>query len=295
MNQVGTGPICKNCGIHTEEVAYEKYECDQCGLMVNSIKLINDSPVNPIMKVIGTDGRKYTVGNSSSDYRQAQIKHNRAVLCNYNDKYNGPKINIDILDEAAKNYSMMQQIYSNVTKKDFVRRGSVKRQILASLIFNSLIRRGQSRKRSDVADFLGLQDEGFGEGDSQVREIDTRLNLDLIAEGNLDIDFTTRYLKALGIDTKVNINFVVGIVKRANDEGFGIHSFLNSKIAGAIYRLIRELGYKYSNAQIEDACDSCKKSTFDKFCTVIENNKEIFADVINTLRTHYKLPLLEIN
>lgn len=287
-----TVPICTTCNEPAEEIGHELFECEHCGRLIDNHEHINDNKVSSVVSFTDLSGRRHRIGTKNSEYRTIQIRHNRAVLCTYNDKYQGKRLPLDVLDEAAKNYSIIQQMYSSIVKRDLVRRGTIKRMILVSLIYHALVKRGLARKKTELAEIFDLADVGFGDGDSQVRELNMRLSLDLVSDGSIENDYAKRYLKGLGLYSPESMSFVTKMLAMANSESIGIHCFLSSRVTGAIYIYMRELGLKYSNDTIAKACDSCKKSTFDKFCTIIENNLIYFKDIINELRIRHGSNLL---
>lgn len=285
------GIICKSCNrrmILLDEIVYE---CPVCNLHHHHQVSIADTNNTDELQTRDASGNVHKSRTRSSDYRSIQIQANKFKLITANDNWakltGRDRIHEEILDEAAKLYSSLQTAYYGLRGVKFVRRGNIKDQILASLVYRLLKKKGLVRQRAEIAQIFGLEVTGFSTGESQVQELDKALNLDLISDPMEElIDYASRYLKqlestsGLNVYNNRNLQFVIDIVMRAEVIKCGIHCYLYSRVAGAIYVLTLELGLGLKNRIIEAACDSCKKNTFERFRKIIMINQRYFQDLI---------------
>lgn len=287
------GIICKSCNRRMVLLDEIVHECPACNLHYYHQASIADTNNTDELQTRDASGNVHKSRTRSSDYRAIQIQANKFKLITANDNWaketGRDKIHEEILDEAAKLYSSLQTAYYGLRGVKFVRRGNIKDQILASLVYRLLKKKGLVRQRAEIAQIFGLEVTGFSTGESQVQELDKALNLDLISDPMEElIDYATRYLMRLGLTSGLdvynnkNLQFVIDIVMRAEVIKCGIHCYLYSRVAGAIYVLTLELGLGLKNKIIETACDSCKKNTFERFRKILMINQKYFKDIIET-------------
>ena len=270
------------------------YECPACEQQYDHQISVAETNNTDEVQIRDAQGRMHKSRTRSSDYRTIQIQTNRAHLILLNDAWatmtGRPKIHDEVLDEAAKMYSNIQMQYYNLRGKKFVRRGNIKDQILAFLVYRILKRKRIGIQRADIAKIFELDITGFSTGETQVNELNKALDLDLVHNTKEEImDLSLRYLAALDlasenpgqIYTQKNLQLVVDIIVRAEVIKCGMHCYLYSRVAGAVFMLTNELGIKFRNKIIEAACDSCKKNTFDRFRKIVQKNGKYFADIFD--------------
>ena len=283
----GDHVLCISCDVKMIPISDTLFECPVCDQQYfNQTQVASES----MDSLTGNSRTRY------GDYRLQQIQNNRLALIKKNMKYEKttgksglPEF---VLDEAARLYSSLQISYYNLRRVKFVRRGKIKDQILACLVFKILKKKGMIRQRSEISIIFELEDTGFSVGETQVQELEKALDLDLVCDdGDEVIDLATRYLKDLdkltnsGIFTTKNLQFVIDIVIRAEVIKCGICCYLYSRIAGAIFILTQELKMDPKNKIIEQACDSCKKNTFERFKKIIMINYIYFEDIFTEFHT----------
>lgn len=265
------------------------YECAVCEQQYYHQMIIAENNKDE-MQTRDATGRVHKSRTRRSDYRAVQIQKNRAELMIKNDAYHertgNTKIPEEILDEAVRFYSSIQTMYYNLRQKKFVKRGNIKDQILAFLVYILMKRKRLSSQRSTIIAVFELEHTGFSAGETQILEISKLLGIDLIHDTMDEIvDLTTRYLlsldKATGenIYTQRNIQFVLDIITRATVIKCGMHCYVYSRVSGAVFMLINELGLSFKNKVIENACDHCKKNTFERFRKIVMINFRYFADI----------------
>lgn len=284
------GIMCRSCNRRMILLDESMYECPGCSIIHTHQISIADTNNTDELQTRDASGNVHKSRTRSSDYRSIQIQANKFKLITMNDNWaketGRDKIHEEILDEAAKLYSSLQTAYYGLRGIKFVRRGNIKDQILASLVYRLLKKKGLVRQRAEIAQIFGLEVTGFSTGESQVQELDKALNLDLISDPAEElIDYATRYLKKLEqlsgqeIYCNKNLQFVIDIVVRAEVIKCGIHCYLYSRVAGAVYMLTLELNLGLKNKIIEASCDCCKKNTFERFRKIVTINERYFKDI----------------
>lgn len=275
------------------------YDCEKCGQEHINSAAINDNRSSETQSR-DSKGHIRRSRTKTQDYRKQQISHNRAVMLTKNDEYRietgNRGIPDDVINEVASTYSDLQVLYYNLLGTRFVRRGKIKDQIMACLVYKLLKKKGMPMQRAEVARIFVLEESGFSTGETQVQELEKSLELDLVSNiTDETVDLAIKYLRSIdrvivseGMDFKEvttidNIQFVVNLVMRAEVIKAGICCYLYSRVSGAISILLTEINLKIRNKLVEEACDSCKKNTFDRFRKIVQNNYKYFADIFDCL------------
>lgn len=275
------------------------YDCEKCGQEYINSAAINDNRSSETQSR-DSKGRIRRSRTKTQDYRKQQISHNRAVMLTNNDEYRAETGNRgipdEVINEVASTYSDLQVLYYNLLGTRFVRRGKIKDQIMACLVHKLLKKKGMPMQRAEIARIFVLEESGFSTGETQVQELEKSLELDLVSNiTDETVDLSIKYLHAIdrvvvseGISFKEvatidNIQFVVNLVMRAEVIKAGICCYLYSRVSGAISILLTEINLKIRNKLVEEACDSCKKNTFDRFRKIVQNNYKYFADIFDCL------------
>lgn len=282
----GDNVFCISCDVKMTSMSDDLFECPIC----------EQQFVHQCQVAVESGGESgHVFRGRSNDYRIQQIQNNKTALIQKNRKYEQVTgrsgIPEPILEEAARLYSTLQVAYYNLRQIKFVRRGKIKDQILACLIHKLLKKKGLVRQRAEISSIFELEDTGFSVGETQVQELERALGLDLIHDqSEIIVDLATRYLRDLDLlanyggtlNTPKNLQFVIDIVIRAEVIKCGICCYLYSRVAGSVYILTRELSLNPKNKIIEQACDSCKKNTFERFKKIIQINYVFFRDIIES-------------
>jgi hypothetical protein len=268
---------CADCNIRME-LTGTNYKCSQCGYT-----MCNDPDRGKDLDEAGSSSIRITTGankgrlrNGNADYSKVQKKNLLDQLMQKQTQYDGPKFSKDILLAAVVQYGMSQK-YIKQEEKKFVRRGSIRDEILASLVFFECIRAKNIRKRKDIATFMGLLTSGFARGEDIVRTWQAQGLIDLPVNEETVEGYADRYLEALGLENPIYNAFISEIVKASMDNKIAMSSQISSKIVGSIWILITQLGLNISAKTLEDAADNTKKNTFMKFCKAVYSAGHIFA------------------
>lgn len=193
------------------------------------------------------------------------------------------------------------QIYNDIQRKSlakgspFVRRGDVKNEILAAILFVECSK-SEQRSKKEIAEMMSLHTDGFSRGYEQL--------LRQSAEGNVSLDDDMKicenkiafyYKKTLGayIDASMTtlpleaghdgsaivpvrelldqmyLRFIRRVISCSIKHHIGVQSQLQSKIVGAIWFIIVAMQYPITTQQIDAMSGGIKKGTFIKFSRAI--------------------------
>lgn len=273
---------CADCRAPMEIVDFE-YRCETCGRTAEYFET----------QRVESGGNCIIYYNIPTDYSKTQIKSilaqlNRRSKEYQNSTYNEPgtvgfktqKVFMpqDVLVAAAEKYNQIQRNHAiGDAPKKFVKRGSIKDEILATLIYFEGIRRGVVRKRTEVAKFMRLPTCGFSRGEDVVRDLHAKEQIDCIVDEPAAV-FIECYIESLGVAPKF-APFLCELVDRSEALNLSKNSRISSKCAGAIYMLIRSVGLDISAPQLERAIGGTKKNTFMKFCNTVREHKYKFLAI----------------
>ena len=262
---------CGDCECAMNNAGTE-YQCPKCGIIK---QLVGDAPNNNLddmngasnlrISVVGGRGRFY---NITSDYARAQRAAILHQLSTNNSKYIGPKFQKDILVKAANLYNDIQKMIipnesdEECKGKKFVKRGNIKDEVLAAIVYYECMRAEVTRKKKDVAMFMKLPTNGFSRGEDIIRSLSAEKRIEIPIDDNPSKDFIERYLEGLNLENENYKNFITDLVNKSEELRIGMNSQISSKVAGAIWILCDQLKLGINIAEIEKACDSCKKNTF---------------------------------
>jgi transcription initiation factor TFIIIB Brf1 subunit/transcription initiation factor TFIIB len=284
---------CPDCKFPME-LSNCEYQCKYCGLTVKNdmgdINKTRDS-VSTVLRAGKTRGKYYTVNN---DYSRTQYN----VIFRYlmQKLYASPgAFPINILRAVAEQYNLIQKYITEdeyddkgtvTSQRKFVRRGGIRNEVLAALVKFECKREGLNRKDKSIAHFMNLSTEGFSRGEGLVRDFEAAGKIDLpVNEEPID-GFIDRYLESLNLDNPIYADFIRELVNRSEDRKLGMNSQISSKVAGAIWIIIRNCKLDIAARSLEKATDNTKKNTFNKFYDVVLNNRATFADIF----TKYNIP-----
>lgn len=278
---------CKYCGIMMD-ISGNDYQCNTCGIVKQNIVYENKSSD----KIIGGGikihtGRHTQYFNINGEYSKLQQKTIYDLLINNNSKFVGPKLPLNIIKSVVELYNSIQKIVNvnidksgNVTsKKKYVRRGSIKDEILAALIYFECIKEKTIRKKKDIASFMRLTNDGFSRGEDIVRSLEAsgKINIPILDE---PVDgFIDRYLETLNINDSRFNKFITDIIKTSEELNLCMTSQLSSKVVGCIWIIIEKCKLDITSTMLEKATDNTKKNTFNKFSKNILINIKIFEPI----------------
>lgn len=283
--QLLSNKYCKECRVPMNTLQLG-YQCGNCGLLIEEdISMTNELDSNPAGIHISTGHNKGKMYNVSTDYTKIQLKTLLIQLLQKRRLYKGSDIPKNVLLDVAKTYNDIQKSIieeveedGKIVKKRFVKRGSIKDEVLGALIYFECRNKGLVRKKSSITEFMNLKNGGFARGESILRNLiaDNKINITLKDE--TITDYTERYFEALNI-TEDCTDFVVDLVNVSEKTRLGMNSQISSKIVGAIWVLIcsKKMGITFK--QLEKATDDTKKNTFIKFYNIVRDNKPIFDPI----------------
>lgn len=272
---------CPECAIPMEQSCGE-YQCSACGITqsneIDGPKDHGETMAANIRSTIGANKGKF-YNNAAVDYTKTQRKMIMIQLKQRQLQYTGvTKFPYNVLEATATQYNNIQKtVHEN---KKFVRRGGIKNEILAALLYFECVRAGLVRKKKDVAIFMDLATHGFSRGENILREMAVEQELDIpIDDDESTIGFTEKYMEALDMDEDRYAQFVVDLVEESERRRIGMCSQLSSKIVGAIWILICRCNLHISDLALERATDNTKKNTFIKFHNFVYGNIKLFAPI----------------
>ena len=293
MNKTNSGLECPTCHA-TKEVIGDIRDCSEesTGVLKTSYG--------------GQYGGKKTTVMSNQDNSKSQKKQIVDQLTRLNEQYLGPKFPTAILESTAARYNDIQktavQIFDENGEicgmKKFVRRSSIKDEILGALLYYECIDKECSRKKKDIADFMQLVSNGISRGDTILRDLHNSGKITIPIHIEPTNDFTKRYLISLdlykfdeyGDATETSIRyyeFVEKLVARSNELRISWNSIGSSKIVGAIWILINKLNLNITHIALTNACDGIRKNTFTRFSKEVEAKISVFKDIFSK----YEIPV----
>ena len=178
---------------------------------------------------------------------------------------------------------MTSKIITSLQEKKFVKRGSIKDEVLAAILYYECIAAGTARKKRDIAALMRLPTFGFSKGEHILRDLRAKGQIDIDMDNEPISSFVDRYMEALGLEDQRYKDFIEKIVVLSEERKIGMNSQISSKIVGAIYLLITTKGLPITIHALEKATDNTKKNTFTKFYNAIKANMDIFGDAISSI------------
>lgn len=282
---------CPDCKFPMELSGIE-YHCRYCGLtQTNEMDGCGDheETVSSSIRITtgANSGRFY---NTANDYTKTQKKIILDQLLQRQSSYNGPAFQVNILNAAATQYNCIQKFIKEDDldengyiqgQKKFVRRGNIKDEVLAGLIYFEGIREKIVWKKKDIAMFMGLVTGGFARGEDILRTFEAEGKIDIPVDEEPIEGFVDRYLEALNLDNVNYGKFITEIVEESEKRKIGMNSQLSSKIVGALWIIINKCHLNITAHQLEKAADNTKKNTFTKFYNVVFNNMGVFTHIFS--------------
>lgn len=300
---------CIDCNIPMEIVDFE-YQCSVCGqLSKNDFDAVanhNDSSSGPVRITTGSHKGRYY--NTINDYAKTQHRDVLELLMVNKSQYIGPAIPDDAIRSTASKYNELQKmivecgeinldqsLHPDMETKKFVKRSSMRAEILAALLESYCNLAGAPRDKRDIARFMGLSTDGFSRGQKVIDDINAmhRRNVagkscsasnipDLVIGEKTAKMWAERYLEALNIDPETAekyVAFVCDVVAESDRKKVCVSSRLSSKVVGAIWTIIVKKKLPITAKQLENATDNTKKNTFIKFHEAIIKSPAIFGAI----------------
>jgi hypothetical protein len=279
--------ICVDCNLALI-VSGSELSCPSCGMVTTKGESgMDTTAATGTIKIANSRGRYY---NFSGDYSRTQRKVIEDQLNKNNNAINENKLPKNIITNVAAIYNTIQQmiVMCGGQEKKFVRRGNIKDEVLAAIIYYECIRSGVARQTKDIAEFMKLPVNGFSRGDDILRTIHRQKKLELPIDASNDELCANRYLESLGIMTPEYKTFIMDVVDVSERSYICMHSAISSKIVGTIWMLVSQLGLDVTIEKLENTADKIKKNTFMKFYVAVQHDPITFADIF---RKHKIKPL----
>lgn len=300
---------CNTCHIPMEITGFE-YQCKSCGqLSKNDCDAVSnhaDTVSGPVRITTGAHkGRHY---NTINDYTKTQYRDVLELLMINKSQYIGPSIPDDAIRQAATKYNELQKMVlecgdaavtihvENVETKKFVKRSSMRAEILAALLESFCNLAGAPRDKRDIARFMGLSTDGFSRGQKIIDDIfalHRRIAAgktcpasnvpDLVIGEKTAKMWAERYLEALNVDpadAERYTAFICDVVAESDRKKVCVSSRMSSKVVGAIWTIIVRKKLNITAKQLENATDNTKKNTFVKFHEAIVKSPAIFGKIL---------------
>lgn len=280
---------CETCGVPMVPMAScsAEYKCTKCGRIAecdtNGNTEHEDNSGGGIRLARGGRNRYYNVGGN---YSSVQRKTILDQLMRNNEIYPA-KLPVSVLEVVATRYNQMQSLRVDdhdaaiPALKKFVKRGNVKDECLAALLYFECISSGITRKKKDIATFMRLPTSGFSHGESIVRDLHAEGKLSFPIPDEDSRGFADRYLEALGLEVPWYGEFVAKLVDISEAHRIGLNSQISSKVVGAIWYLNEHQRLGLTVQSIEKGTDNTKKNTFMKFYNIIKARQDVFKPIID--------------
>lgn len=277
---------CPDCKIPMS-LSHNDYYCNSCGCIKECIGDINKNHSDTINSTIriSTGSSKGRYYNVNGDYSVTQLKTIMVQLKSNRSAWNGKSIPQNILSAAAIEYNKIQKYVTedDITdngrirgQKKIVRRGDIKDEMLAALIYFIAVNEKTPLKKIDIANFMHLPNGGFARGENTIRRLVSSKKLKLVIGEECAEDYTDRYLDGLNITDSKYRDFIIAVVDYSEKRKICMSSQLSSKVVGAIWVVIQCCKLGISAEKLEEASDNTKRNTFTKFYTAVMKNKNIF-------------------
>jgi hypothetical protein len=281
---------CPECSIIMTLSGIE-YQCPECGFVrtYHPDSCIDHDDVVSNSIRIGTGMNKGRFYNITADYAKTQMKFILNQLIQNSNNYKGKAFPMNVLRAAAEKYNTIQKIITESTfdtdgneigKKKFVRRGNIKDEVLAGLIYFEGIRENLVRKKKDISEFMKLPNAGFSRGEDILRNIEAEGKIDLPVDEEPMAGFIDRYLESLDLPEDLYKDFIIEIVEESEKRKLAMSSQISSKIVGVIWFIIVKCKLPITTQELEVATDNTKTNTFIKFYKILNARINIFEPIM---------------
>ena len=280
---------CIDCNV-IMQISGTVYQCQSCGQTVELIADCSDTSTNNGGCIkISSGQNKGKCRNVNNNYAKTQKKNILNQLTQLQSEYKGTPFSYNTLVAVADRYNKIQTVIKDrgETEKS-VRRGAMKDEIIAALIYFECIRGDNTRVHRDIIEFMKLTTNGFSRGEELLRDLEANGLIDIPVNKEAVVkDFASRYLEILDLTDPSYLEFIVDIVNQSNKSKISMNSQISSKVVGALWTLIIKLKLGISVASVEKASDNTKKNTFVKFSNAIDNNITVFAEIFRKYNIPY--------
>jgi hypothetical protein len=266
-----TDDICPDCNVKMEQDRF-KYICKLCGLVeectdnhhieerVESQQMIYSGPYK--------NHPQWSIPDKAKTQQQAILRY----LCSLAAKYDGPEIPNSVLHTVTNYYNQLQS-HGNVW------RGSIKKEILATLIELVCIKNNIFHKKANIAKFMELQADGYAKGECILRDRISVGCIELETDSNALDSIIDKFLKNIGITDKKYEDYIKDIIDTSVLYNIGLDFAINSKVAGVLLYLKMCKRIDISDTELEVCTENIKKGTFKKFYKKMLDYCDIFIPI----------------
>jgi hypothetical protein len=285
--------VCQDCNVSLE-IRSDEYICPSCGRITPYLD-------GSFGHDTSRDGGNYCHYNScASDPLRELFDNIMSMLVTRFEAYNKKDTPAPPISMATNVAQIFVEIQRNtmISGRPIARRGDVRDEILALILLsechrariNGSLSPAIRIRKYDITRMLGLRTDGFARGKEQL--------LSQAEIGNIIIDtdrelYKTRisaiYNKSIGVYIHENhtalesmltahhLRFIRKVITVSVKYGIGNRSQIQSRIVGAIWYIIRTIGYQYSAQLLEQSTDGIKSGTFSKFTRILSQNATMCA------------------
>jgi transcription initiation factor TFIIIB Brf1 subunit/transcription initiation factor TFIIB len=247
--------------------------CSVCGIakvVYGDIGINHNESMIPHIQATGTKAYGYQKMlriSNPNDYAKMRSTYVNNILQRMNNAARN-KIAIEILYQA-------RMLCLEIMKKKTYRT-KVLREIIASCIYHACIAAKQNRRPKEIAEFTGLDTDGFSQGDTIVIAMAELGVINITTNVDSTPEYIERAMVILNMDLRYK-PFAVGIVKLAQHWHIAINSMAYSKSVGAVY-LLAEANYpRISVDMIKDKL-GIHINTIYKFVNEVKTHFRFFKD-----------------
>lgn len=282
--------ICDNC-LEPMQVKANELVCLLCGL-VEPIMQESDDTTNKSSGMISINNGKYTRKFHASTHNNniTRYEYTKRMLNVLQSRSKIIKIPDNVLDNVAVKFTNIKIINESGEEHQLIKRGILKRQILAVMIYYFAAAEGIQYKKSVIATWAELPTDGFARAESFLRDINELYKLGIPFDNENTNNFISRYFKSIGIIDTNYIKFAQELVDFTENKKILMSLKLSSKAAGALWVVITHCKMKYSIDEVERCTDNTRSSTFNKFSTTIKKHQRThFSEIF----IKYNIPFIE--
>lgn len=264
------------------------YECPECRVVfapgIDSFQADigargPEAPLYGRLRVVGAESGWFQLDldrSNPSTSAEALKKSTYHELVRYNCEYAGRRGNpfpLGVLAEVADNYHIIQQ-------KE-IKRSTMKKLILAALVFHTCISAGLMRSAAEAAELLQLASHGISRGDTYLQSIHEDRGLEINMNcSRLAPHITTTFaqLDLFGEQYNPHRAAVIDIIETAKKNNIGYNSILRSKVIATTYEVLRRKGPSISLEKVALIC-KVRKHTLNRFLTELAEYHSYFKEV----------------
>lgn len=266
--------MCANDGIIT---------CSVCGSSKpfhGDININHAEAAIPHIQVSGSGAfryRKMLHVSTRTDYNKLRDKYITDIL---DQMYNASKCKLvkEVLYTAKVMVLEIMKVNTYRTK--------VLKEVIAACLSYACKKLEQNRRDKEIAEFVGLETDGFSSGNAIVIYMASRGVIDIKPCTNPSSAFVTLALQRLGINNTQHFKFVMAIIKTCTKNNIAINSMNYSKCMGSIYLLTEQM---YPNVSINTIVSNCEIhiNTIERFCKEVKSRFSFFINIYK----RYNIPI----